>query len=92
MKSCCQHSELKKSNNLPKTIDNKVIYTCPMHPEIRRVKMGNCLIYGMALELEVAKNNNHFDKELSDLMCRFAVALILTLPILLMAWLLRFQF
>src|SRR5436853_1662969 len=26
------------------------IYTCPMHPEVRRVGPGNCPICGMALE------------------------------------------
>ncbi len=30
-----------------------VIYTCPMHPQIRLPKPGNCPICGMALEPEV---------------------------------------
>ena len=29
---------------------NGVIYTCPMHPQIRRSEPGNCPICGMALE------------------------------------------
>jgi Cu+-exporting ATPase len=27
-----------------------IIYTCPMHPQIRRMEPGNCPICGMALE------------------------------------------
>jgi Cu+-exporting ATPase len=27
-----------------------VIYTCPMHPQIRQTRLGNCPICGMPLE------------------------------------------
>ena len=59
-----------------------VLYTCPMHPEVRQVGPGNCPICGMALEplaptLEEAEN-----PELRDMTRRFRVALVLSLPLL----------
>lgn len=30
-----------------------VIYTCPMHPQVRQIGPGNCPICGMTLEPEV---------------------------------------
>jgi Cu+-exporting ATPase len=58
-----------------------VIYTCPMHPEIRQQGPGNCPICGMALEpLEVSADSvaNH---ELVNMTRRFWVGLALTLPL-----------
>jgi Cu2+-exporting ATPase len=60
----------------------ETIYTCPMHPEVRKVGPGNCPICGMALEpvaptLEEAEN-----PELVDMTRRFWVALALSLPLL----------
>ena len=34
----------------PAPINAGVIYTCPMHPQIRQVGPGNCPICGMTLE------------------------------------------
>jgi Cu+-exporting ATPase len=34
----------------PSPIKAGVIYTCPMHPQIRQVGPGNCPICGMTLE------------------------------------------
>jgi Cu+-exporting ATPase len=58
-----------------------VIYTCPMHPQIRQVGPGNCPICGMTLEpvkatAEVAENY-----ELTDMTRRFWVGFALTLPV-----------
>ena len=58
-----------------------VIYTCPMHPEIRQVGPGHCPICGMALEpLEAAASED--DGELRDMTRRFWVSLVLTAPLL----------
>ena len=61
------------------------LYTCPMHAQIRRVAPGNCPICGMTLESVKAKakakaepGENH---ELVDLVRRFWVGLVLTLPV-----------
>ena len=56
------------------------IYTCPMHPEVRRVGPGSCPICGMALEpLVVAEAPPN--PELADMTRRLWFALALTLPV-----------
>src|SRR3954468_1997306 len=58
-----------------------VIYTCPMHPQIRQEGPGNCPICGMALEpLEVAAEAGP-NPELVDMTRRFWIGLALTLPV-----------
>jgi len=57
------------------------IYTCPMHPEIRRNGPGSCPICGMALEREVASEDTGPNPELADMTRRFWIALALTLPV-----------
>jgi Cu+-exporting ATPase len=59
-------------------------YTCPMHPEVLESKPGACPECGMALEpmeVEVDEKN----PELEDMTRRFRIALILTLPVFLIA-------
>lgn len=60
------------------------LYTCPMHPEIREAKPGNCPICGMALEprTAVAEEEN---PELIDMTRRFWLSLVLTIPLLVLA-------
>ena len=58
-----------------------VIYTCPMHPEVRQIGPGNCPICGMALEplLATAAEDT---SELRDMTGRFWVSVVLSLPLL----------
>jgi P-type Cu+ transporter len=58
-----------------------VIYTCPMHPEVRQVGPGSCPICGMALEPEQVSLDDAPDPELIDMTRRFWIALVLTLPV-----------
>ena len=60
------------------------IYTCPMHPEIRQPRPGHCPICGMTLEpmMPVAGEEN---PELADMSRRFWVALVLSVPVLVLA-------
>jgi len=61
-----------------------VIYTCPMHPQIRQLGPGTCPICGMALEpLSPAAQTDN--SELRDMTRRFWIALALTLPVFLSA-------
>jgi P-type Cu+ transporter len=57
------------------------IYTCPMHPQVRQVGPGSCPICGMALEPEQISLDDAPDPELIDMVRRFWVALVLTLPV-----------
>jgi Cu+-exporting ATPase len=66
----------------PKPAPAGTIYTCPMHPQIRRPGPGFCPICGMALEPEVATASEGPSAELADMTRRFWVGLVLTVPIL----------
>jgi Cu+-exporting ATPase len=57
-----------------------MIYTCPMHPQIRQPGPGNCTICGMALEPEVASLDAAPNPELADMTQRFWIGLVLSLP------------
>ncbi|HET7718118.1 MAG TPA: heavy metal translocating P-type ATPase [Bauldia sp.] len=69
--------ETPKANEIPEG----VIYTCPMHPEIRQVGPGSCPICGMALEPVMASVEVGPNPELADMKRRFWVGLVLSLPI-----------
>ncbi|MGV3742791.1 MAG: heavy metal translocating P-type ATPase [Burkholderiaceae bacterium] len=56
-----------------------MIYTCPMHPEIRQAKPGNCPICGMALEPLMPELEEKENPELVDFRRRFWWTLPLTL-------------
>src|SRR3989441_2403808 len=48
-----------------------VMYTCPMHPQIRQSTPGTCPICGMALEPEMPSLENEKNPELEDFTRRF---------------------
>lgn len=54
-----------------KTAPEGTIYTCPMHPEIRQDKPGNCPICGMALEPLMPSLDEEENPELVDFRKRF---------------------
>jgi len=57
-----------------------MIYTCPMHPQIRQIGPGSCPICGMALEPEVASLDAPPNPELADMTRRFWIGLALSVP------------
>jgi len=57
------------------------IYTCPMHPEVRRDQPGSCPICGMGLEPLVVTADAAPNPELMDMSRRFWIGLALTLPV-----------
>jgi Cu+-exporting ATPase len=66
---------------VPATPREGLVYTCPMHPQIRQVGPGTCPICGMALEpLEVAAEAGP-NPELIDMRRRFWIGLALTVPV-----------
>ena len=64
-----------------------VIYTCPMHPQIRQMGPGNCPICGMALEPLIASSGHEHNLELADMSRRFWIGLALSVPVILLGML-----
>lgn len=58
-----------------------MIYTCPMHPEIRQVGPGSCPICGMALEPVTISADEAPNAELLDMTHRFRVGAVLAAPV-----------
>ncbi|MBM4244064.1 MAG: heavy metal translocating P-type ATPase [Deltaproteobacteria bacterium] len=62
------------------------VYTCPMHPEVREPRPGACPLCGMALEPEgVPAPDEGPNLELVDMTRRLRLAIVPTLPVLLLA-------
>jgi P-type Cu+ transporter len=65
---------------------NKTIYTCPMHPQIQQDHPGNCPICGMTLEPKtVGVGDEEEQHEVKSLSRKFWIALVLTIPVLILA-------
>jgi len=63
-------------------------YTCPMHPQIQQDRPGNCPICGMTLEPRsrgVGMGDEEEQKEIHSLSLKFWTALVLTIPVLILA-------
>jgi len=78
MKDC--HHKAKETAPAPQA-GAEVIYTCPMHPEVRQPKPGSCPICGMALEPVTVTADSGESHEYKDMRRRFWIALVLTLPV-----------
>jgi len=64
----------------------KMIYTCPMHPQIERDQPGNCPICGMALELKtIVAGEPEENAELHDMTHRFWIGVVLGAPVFALA-------
>ncbi len=61
------------------------VYTCPMHPQIRRDAPGSCPICGMALEPVMPAADDETPPELADFRRRFWWTLPLTIAVTLVA-------
>ncbi|MCB1681030.1 MAG: copper-translocating P-type ATPase [Rhodospirillales bacterium] len=82
--ACCHHDHHHRERAKPVAAPSAgadVIYTCPMHPEIKQIGPGNCPICGMALEPETITGEEGENPELTDMRKRFWIALVLTLPV-----------
>ena len=62
-----------------------VVYTCPMHPQVRQTKPGACPLCGMGLEQESATGEDEGpNPELVDFSRRLWVALAFSIPLLIL--------
>ncbi|HAT2081752.1 copper-translocating P-type ATPase [Legionella taurinensis] len=77
-----EHKAHKPQQDSSKT-EGLIVYTCPMHPEIRQSAPGHCPLCGMALEPETI-TAEAASPEYLDMRRRFWVALILTGPVVIL--------
>ncbi len=75
----------KPSASAPEQVAPGTVYTCPMHPQIRRDAPGSCPICGMALEPVMPAPNDAENPELVDFRRRFWWTLPLTLAVAVLA-------
>jgi Cu+-exporting ATPase len=61
------------------------VWTCPMHPQIRRPGPGNCPICGMALEPVEPTLEEGPNLELIDMSRRFWICALLSVPLVILA-------
>ena len=73
-----------KFNKVPDGFDG-MVYTCPMHPEVRDIKASSCPICGMGLEPAGVVTGEADTSELDDFSRRFWFGLVLALPVLILA-------
>ncbi|MCE0722767.1 copper-transporting P-type ATPase [Legionella resiliens] len=79
---CChQEHRVQKSHDASSKTEGAIIYTCPMHPEVRQTNPGICPLCGMALEPETVTAEEEKNPEYLDMRRRFWMAVILTLPV-----------
>ncbi|CAM3199511.1 copper-transporting P-type ATPase [Asticcacaulis taihuensis] len=84
-KSCC-HPHTTPATPVPEPkAGEAVVYTCPMHPQIRQEGPGSCPICGMALEPEVITLENTANPELADMTRRLWISAILSVPVAVLA-------
>ena len=69
---------------LPEPADG-ALWTCPMHPQVRRAGPGSCPICGMALEPAAPTLEEGPNLELIDMTRRFWVSAALSVPLLVLA-------
>jgi Cu+-exporting ATPase len=62
-----------------------IIYTCPMHPQIRQIGPGSCPICGMTLEPEIPTIETDENPELKDFRRRLFWTLPLTVAVAVLA-------
>ena len=62
-----------------------MIYTCPMHPEIEQDHPGACPKCGMTMEPKAIGGEEHEHGETRSLSRKFWIALVLTIPVLVLA-------
>ena len=63
----------------------KVIFTCPMHPEVQQDHPGNCPKCGMTLEPKTMSAVEEKSPELADMTLRFWIGGAVALPVFLLA-------
>lgn len=72
-------------NKEEKASSAKVIYTCPMHPEVRQDHPGDCPKCGMTLVPEKGVESSEEEKAYQKMTRKFWIAVALSIPVFLIA-------
>ncbi len=78
---CGMH--LKKEESLASK--GKATYTCPMHPEVKKDHPGTCPKCGMDLVPEKVEDSNEEEKAYKRMAKKFWIALVLSVPVFIIA-------
>jgi P-type Cu+ transporter len=78
-------SNSSQHTNLAEKSGEGIRYTCPMHPQIVQIGPGSCPICGMALEPMDPLAEVEADPEYDAMRKRFVVALVLSVPLLVLS-------
>lgn len=79
---CCS---TQGNHHTQQVSSTNAVYICPMHPEVRQNKPGNCPKCGMALESEVPLAQEEGPSELNGMVKRFWISLLFTIPLFILA-------
>ncbi|MCB1596095.1 MAG: copper-translocating P-type ATPase [Gammaproteobacteria bacterium] len=83
---CMRHDPIRCTSTMTTTISkSRVVYTCPMHPEVRQDHPGICPKCGMTLEPEIPILDEEENVELADFRRRFWWTLPLTVVVTFLA-------
>jgi Cu2+-exporting ATPase len=77
---CGMH--LKKAEE---TSSKKIVYTCPMHPEVRENHPGSCPKCGMDLVPKKSEDTSEEEKAYRKMLKKFWIAVALTIPVFVIA-------
>ena len=77
---CGMHLNKEESNS-----PSKIIYTCPMHPEIKQDHPGSCPKCGMTLVPEKAQDTSEEETADRKVARKFWIALALSIPVFVIA-------
>ena len=64
--SSCSNSA-PKSTTIESKVNEQIVYTCTMHPEIRRDKPGKCPKCGMELVMMEPTDNTHMNNDSNNM-------------------------
>ena len=76
----------RPTKSAPSGPSDGIIWTCPMHPEIRRDAPGTCPICGMALEPLEPTLEEGPNPELIDMTRRFWISALLSIPLVVLTF------
>ncbi len=75
--------DLKKAETTRKSTGT--VYTCPMHPQVKQDQPGDCPICGMDLVPEKGEETSEEVKAYKKMLKKFIVAIIFSIPVLIIA-------